>query len=240
MQEGNSRAAELVAAYEALTPEATRMQPEEGLEARFIARGREQWAYGEVTLRKGCPALLATLLDGTPPEECTLLDIGSGVGQLVLYASAVARVRRAIGIELVPSRHAVGEAARSAIDAGCAELHCGDALSASELHCYEDATHIFMANAIFPDELTASVVRHAVRHAPHLRALALLKEPPADALVATGLVLARAAAVDVSWLSTFGWPLFVYVPRAQHRGAEVIVDDGFDAARENQDWFSMC
>ena len=130
------------------------MQPDAALEQAFEQRGTGQWTYGEVSLaNNGCSNLVDALLDGASPAECTLLDVGSGVGQVVLYAAAVARVHHAIGIELVPSRHAVAEAARSAmIDAGfdhvrhATRFRCADALHESEHAHVSQATHVFMAN----------------------------------------------------------------------------------------------
>ena len=73
---------------------------------------------------------------------------------------------------------------------------------------------------------------------PRLRVLALLKPPSDEVIAAAGLALVRAAAVSVSWLSAFGWPLYVYRREAGMAG-RVVVDEGFAAARENSDWFSM-
>lgn len=220
------------------------MQPDKSLADQFADRGGTQWTYGEITIR-GCAGLLDALLDGSPPEEATFLDVGSGVGQIVLWAAAVGCMRAAIGIELVPSRHAVAEAARShMIRAGhevvgrASELRCVDALDDAALPCFERATHVFFANAVFEPALNARLVAHCHEHAPLLHVLATLKEPPADALADAGLVLVRATAVAVSW-DAVGWPLYVYRRQAVS-GAPPVVDAGFEAALESQTWFSMC
>ena len=78
--------------------------------------------------------------------------------------------------------------------------------------------------------------------------LGVLREPPVDALSAASLELVRATAVGVSWLSAFGWPLYVYRRRLDqprpgtNAGAPspaVVVDETFAAAAENSTWFSM-
>ena len=247
----------LTATFAKLTPEATQLQPNDELTAAFAERGTGQWTYGEITL-EGCRTLVDALLlleggeassSSMQPEECTLLDVGSGVGQICLYAAAVVKVKRAIGIELVPSRHAVAEAAREAmrsqLDDGATsvELRCADALDATELSSFVDATHIFIANAVFGEALTSDLIRHVARHSSRLRALATLKEPPEEVLKAAGLVLVRATAVTVSWEHAFGWPLYVY--RRQEDGAaaveppRVVRDEKFAAALESSDWFAM-
>ena len=238
----------LTATFARLRPEvATCLQPDSKLISAFAERGSGIWTYGEVTL-EGCAKLMDVMLDGELPTECTFLDVGSGVGQIVLYAAAIIGVQYSFGIELVPSRHAVAEAARQAmIDAGYSSLaqttnlRCGDALDASELPSFAKATHIFCANAVFALKQTAQLVAHVGVHAPRLQVLALLNEPPPDAVHAAGLVLVRASSVSVSWLHTFGWPVYLYrraadVPVAD---ATVAVDEDYEAASENAEWFSM-
>ena len=238
----------LTTTFKALTPDvATCLQPDDELAATFADRGSGAWTYGEITL-PGCAQLMEAMLDGAAADDCTLLDIGSGVGQIVLYAAAVTRVHRAIGIELVPSRHYVAEAARrTLLDEGhfsslahTTQLRCADAFDDAELPSFAEATHIFCANAVFWDELVARLVRRIGEHAPKLKVLATLKEPPADALEAAGLVLVRASNVDVSWLHQFGWPLYLYRRAAEAPAVDaVLVDEGFEAASENSHWFSM-
>lgn len=259
---GPSALHELAEIYASLTPVATRMQPNAALHDSLVSRGAKQFVYGEITLVDGCPTLMREiLLDGTPPCECVLLDIGSGVGQLCLYAAAVTGVRMAIGMELVPSRHAVAEAAHRALhEAGhdvqsSTRFLAADFLDEAHIPQFAESTHAFLANAVFEETLTARLVRHVAMHAPKLQVLALLKEPTAETLASAGLRLVRTAAVSVSWLSHFGWPLYLYrrVPTAagqqhgQHEhgqqraaGVEPSVSEDFEAAKENSDWFSMC
>ena len=170
------------------------MQPDDTLETAYIDRGQSQWAYGALTFG-GCYSLLDALLADEPPSDCHLLDLGSGVGQLVLYAVGVHGVGSAAGIELVPSRHKVAIAAREALCAAselsaaqrsrvtdCSTLTCADALDDTSRASYANATHVYLSNAVFTPELSSRFVAHAVEHAPRMRALACLAEPPAEAL----------------------------------------------------------
>lgn len=95
--------------------------------------------------------------------------------------------------------------------------------------------------AVFDAELTGRIVRQLEPAiAPRLRVLCVLQPPPDEALLAAGLVLVRRSAVSCSWLSAFGWPLYVYRRAAVGGGQEVVVmDETFAAAAENSMWFSM-
>ena len=208
-------------------------------------------AYGEFPLRSMAQLLLhPSVLDLTGGEVgrgATFLDFGSGTGRLVLDAAAAWRVP-CVGLELVPSRHAAAQSRRAeacgtADSAALAEFFCADALADAPAEGGEQlarATRAFSCNAVWADALNALLVARVGSRCPKLRSLALLKEPPADALAAAGLELVRKSAVGVTW-DRVGWPLYVYRKRRPGDGAaRVVVDACHEAAVESRDGFSMC
>lgn len=181
------------------------------LAATYFERGGSQWVYGELAL-DGCVTMLSALLRGAV-QSPTFLDVGAGVGQVVLAAALLTDVSRSIGVEIVPRRHAVAERALAALVAADpavqqrVDLHCGDILAQSEL--ISDVSHVFIANAVWSHELTSQVVTHVAARSKRLGALATLKEVPPAALLPAHLTLVRTVDVDVSW-DRDGWPLHVY------------------------------
>ena len=184
---------------------------DEQLAAQYFGRGGSQWVYGELTL-EGCVTMLQVLLSESVATP-TFLDVGSGVGQVVLSAALHGGVAQSIGVEIVPARHSVAERALTALASieRAVEhrvlLRCSDIMTESAL--ISEVSHVFIANAVWSDELTAQVLLHVVAQCAHICAIATLKEPSADVLRAAGLTLRRTVLVAVSW-DQDGWPLHVY------------------------------
>jgi len=163
-------------------------------------------------------------------------DLGSGRGQLVLAAAAVAQSGtpsgglaaaattaagasepplsntdglRAIGVELLPQRHGMALAALAAAPPSvraCCEFRCGDALR-SDLR---DATKVFICNLAFPAALNAQFVDAlAAEAAPRLERMATAAPLPREEALKAGLALQRVIAVEATW-SQSGAPIFVY------------------------------
>ena len=185
---------------------------DEQLAAKYFGRGGSQWVYGELTL-DGCLTMLNALLVRGTSESSIFLDVGSGVGQVVLSAALLGGVSQSIGVEIVPARHAVAERALAELASNESFvqhrviLSCSDILAESSL--ISDVSHVFIANAVWNDELTAQVVLHVAEQCPHICAIATLNAPPSDALRAAGLQHHCTLPVAVSW-DREGWPLQVY------------------------------
>ena len=170
-------------------------------------------------------------------EHVVYVALLLSAGRLVLFAAL--HGVRALGIELVPSRHDLATRALAALSSESArsrvELRCGDALAMREP--YSRVTHILCNNAIWADSLNAQVFAHIAAETPRLEALVMLKEPPAMAVAASDLELVRASALSVTW-DRIGWPAYVY--RRRHIGGldgvatapRVQCDDSFFAASE--------
>ena len=226
-------------AGEKVRPREAKWDVSASLREEYAERGHEQWLYGEVTgHRELLEALLA--VPALSEREELVVDIGSGTGRFVVYAALAGC--HACGQEFVPERHAAAVAARarcSPEEQARLELRCEDALATTS--ALEVATRVFCNNAVWPDTLNATVAAHVVSCAPRLVVFATMKELSLEAARATGLVLTRRTAVEVSWDRT-GWPLYLYEPRDgpdSDACPEPLDDEAFHAAHESSSGFSM-
>ena len=93
---------------------------------------------------------------------------------------------------------------------------------------------------MWPDHLNDRIAAHVSQGAHCLAVFAVMRELRDETVAATGLVLTRKTAIEVSW-DMVGWPLYLYRPLAQCPGVrEAAVDDAFYAAKESSSGFSMC
>ena len=125
----------------------TDQQEEEAIEA---IGGAEAATYGEMTpLGFRSMAERVGLCKGD-----VFVDLGSGLGRVVLPAAREFAVRRSIGVEYALSRHTLAEEAREASASQSVEFIHGDCADAdvwrAALH---DATVIYVSNLLFGEEL---------------------------------------------------------------------------------------
>jgi hypothetical protein len=154
--------------------------------------GPRALTYGEVSPH-GMLQMLGTgpgrpgLMLGLDQPDSIFLDIGSGVGRLVLATALLTRAR-AIGVEVVASRHntAVGALARAEASGAVSReqasrvllLH-GDATAG-----LPDTTHAYLSNLCFPPDLER-VIGMALISLPSLRCAVTLRSLPPEVLVAS-------------------------------------------------------
>jgi SAM-dependent methyltransferase len=147
-----------------------------------------------------------------------MLDIGSGVGRLVL-ATALLTPARAVGVEVVVSRH------RNAV-AALARAEASGALSqkqASRVHLIladataglPDATHVYLSNLCFPPALERRLAEALVA-LPSLRCAVTLRPLPPETVIAAracagplngtnggGLQLVGPVTLGMTWTPAF-------------------------------------
>lgn len=131
--------------------------------------------YGEITY-KGADELLRTL-DLKPTD--VFYDLGSGVGKLVVQAILTTPIKKAVGVELSPTRHEHAVSIKK-------ELATRDLLKDKELEfvnqnvsqaALSDATVIFMCSTCFSDELMKSLTDKFSKLKKGVRVITLRKLP---------------------------------------------------------------
>ena len=136
-----------------------------------------------------------------------LLDIGSGVGKLIL-ATGVLTEARGVGVEVEPERAERASAAlRDAIDSGRISSSEASRLSLVEGDATirgvlpQDATLAYFSNLCFGEELTARIVERIIE-LPKLQCIGALREllMPADREdVKCRLIHQRTIRVSTTW-----------------------------------------
>jgi hypothetical protein len=132
----------------------TDQQEEEAIEA---LGGPEAATYGELT-PLGFRSMAARL------ELCaedSFVDLGSGLGRMVLQAATEYGVRRACGVELAPSRHTLAQEARDRAHESVASrvlLVEGDCAAEDVWH-----EHLGDATVVFASNLCALEAKHHER-----------------------------------------------------------------------------
>lgn len=220
------------AAKEAL---ATGWRPRDGFDAppsdeRLVdgidaAEGTRPSTYGEVT-ELGARQLFHHLGTSGNNEkdvgvgDVLFFDLGSGVGKLVVQAFLeLPRLRRAVGIELSPARHAAAirswEGLLLSGTANTVRAMGGDQLEASVELLQGDlfrldvseATHIYVASLCFSDEMIHVLADKLAAEASNLRCVATLQPfPPTDAFGSNP----RMEFVEMSWTKARGEGCAVY------------------------------
>lgn len=130
-------------------------------EERRVLAARSSPTYGEIR-----PAALARLLDTLDlGVRDVLYDLGSGIGKVVVQAAMSVHVRRIVGVELVPSRHAIAERIlerareRGLLRTSRVELRCADFMR-TEL---ADATVVYTCSTAFSDSFMRAVARRLAK-----------------------------------------------------------------------------
>ncbi len=182
-------------------------------ERRSVARRGSSSTYGELTFA-GAKALFAHLRLG--PEDC-LFDLGSGTGKLVWQAALSTRVGRAVGVELVPSRHAIAEHALARARAkGWRALERVEFLHGDMLRAdLSAATVVYSCNTAFPDRMLNRQLRKLATGRAGLRFVSLM--PMDDNPWFEERSLLR---LDTSWRKAARVRVYELVrPRKQGRGS---------------------
>ncbi len=162
-------------------------------EERRIERTRSSATYGEIM-----PAASVQLIDALNLRATdTFVDLGSGVGKLVLTAALCSKVGRAIGVELGRERHrdavSVVRAAQAlgVLRPGVVELRNQDILRTS----LAGATVLYTCSTAFPSAFTERVARRVARLRRAVR-FVTLQELGCDI---PGFALAQVLRLDMSW-----------------------------------------
>jgi len=160
---------------------------------RRIERTRSSATYGEIM-----PAASVQLIDALElgPTD-TFVDLGSGVGKLVMTAALRSDVGRAIGVELGRDRHRDAVSVVRAAEAdgvltpGVVELRNQDILRTS----LAGATVLYTCSTAFPYEFTERVAQRVGRLRRPVR-FVTLQELDCDV---PGFALAQVLRLDMSW-----------------------------------------
>lgn len=174
-------------------------------------------------------------------EEMTFYDLGSGAGRLVVQSYLeLPRVRRAVGVELSPSRHKAAVRAWSELmdsrrardvrgmgiladsvggsggDGGAAGPDSGEGgcveLCEGDLFQLdvESATHVYASSLCFTEEMMAKLANKLEGEAPVLRCVASLQKFPPGSLF--GISHPLMEWVEMSWTKDRGegCPVYFY------------------------------
>jgi len=192
-------------------------------EAGGASLGKEA-TYGELSA-EGMVTLLTAIPSSFPlDKDALLVDVGSGVGKLLL-AAVLLSPAKARGIELVAQRAALAEAARAdALRRGLIGEEEGARLEllhadATQPGVLEGATHVYMANLCFPEALnramtTALAAVASLRCVLTLRDLPLREAWPADAK-ACRLTRVTEVSVGMSWADNVGVSYYCCIEGAE-------------------------
>ena len=162
-------------------------------EERRIERTRGSATYGEIM-----PAASVQLIDALElgPSD-TFVDLGSGVGKLVITAALRSKVGRAIGVELGRKRHRDAVSVVRAAEAegllapGVVRLRNQDILRTS----LAGATVLYTCSTAFPSAFTGQLARRVLRLGSPVR-FVTLQELDCDV---TGFALTEVLRLDMSW-----------------------------------------
>lgn len=175
------------------------------LDERAVAAVGSDAMYGEL-MPSAADRLFDALALG-PKDE--LFDLGSGVGKVVLHAALSRPLRRAVGIEMMASRHDQAVEVlemierRDLLRTECCELWCGDFMRLP----LTGATVVYTCSTAFPDALLTRLARR-LRRLPKLRRFVSLR----DLEDARGFEIVEVLRLDTSWKRRA--PVWVYAPSA--------------------------
>ena len=161
-------------------------------EKRRVARAHSKATYGELL-----PTATLRLLEHLQPTAHDVFyDLGSGIGQVTLHVALATAVAQSVGVELVGTRHATAEAARSrALALGCARARACTLLNRDFLRVgLGDATLVYTCSTAFPAALLRKLATKLARGRLGLRLVTLqpLGSTPWFAATAT-------LRLDTSW-----------------------------------------
>ena len=165
---------------------------EEAIEA---IGGREAATYGEIT-PLGFRTMAAQLQLST---EDVFVDLGSGLGRVVVQAAAEFNVHCSLGVEMAPSRHALAEELRDATPCSDRVVFINDDCASEAVwrDHLEHTTVAYASNLLFGEELMQRLAR-CLESCASLRAVASLKPFESPPLAGFVEVLPRVL-VETSW-----------------------------------------
>merc|ERR1712086_1079404 len=152
--------------------------------------------YGELSTEG-----FLTMVDNLPSQNrlnshSVLYDLGSGVGKFVFGAALMYKVKRAVGIEIVSSRHAMAVVSKEdCIKKGICDSQVqesvefmeGDALDSSTYGLV--ATHLYAANLCFSQDMNLRLAQEMKNMGPQFSCLMVLVKLPQAILAASNACL---------------------------------------------------
>jgi SAM-dependent methyltransferase len=124
---------------------------------KAIVRAKSSSTYGELW-----PSALERLVEKLElGKNDVVLDLGSGIGKVVMQLAMMLPLRRVAGYELVASRHVIASGvlararARRLVRARRVDLVCGDLMRAD----LADATVVYTCSTAFPDAFMRRLAR---------------------------------------------------------------------------------
>ncbi|CAJ1343481.1 unnamed protein product [Effrenium voratum] len=210
--------------------------------------GLNPTTYGEVTASGARHLARAMGLDEAQAGPFVFMDLGSGVGKLVVQAYLEwPSVRSAVGIELAKERaeeaseawacllsSGLAQSLRSALGGGVAgeDVHLlqGDMLTAD----LSQATHIFISSLCLGDHLLGKLVEKLSREATSLHSLASLRALPRSRTA--GFCYVGSIYAEMTWTGVEGTRVLLYrraIVDALQRGARPVVEKRARNAQNN-------
>jgi hypothetical protein len=183
-------------------------------EERRVLAAKSSPTYGEI--RPAALARLLTSLELQPKD--VLYDLGSGIGKVVVQAALSVRVRRIVGVELVPSRHVIAERIlarareRGLLLTRRVEVQCGDFMRAD----LSKATVVYTCSTAFSDAFMRAVARRLARVGrPGLTLVTTQELDPAGRFTPM-----RVLELDMSWRRAAQVHVYrLQPPRPRRRGS---------------------
>ena len=182
--------------------------------------------YGEIT-ELGSRQLFYYLHLLDEKEQVVFLDLGSGVGKLVVQAyMELPRLTHAMGIELSSTRHSLAERGWNRVGPDAERVRqmgdapCQDAtltLRRGDLFDLDVAnvTHIYVASLCFSVELMERLGEKLSKEASALKCIATLKKFPS--YLEETLGEPKLAFVEMTWTRPQGSQVYFYSPPRSQR-----------------------
>jgi len=202
---------------------------EEKYEDKVLLRDPRPSTYGEIT-ELGARQLfwhmdIAPLKNMVSKSRVNFFDLGSGTGKLVIQAyMEIPRLRRAVGIEISPTRHSVAKCAWDKIKNVAVSIRAGVSKGENNAQVnliegdvfnvdISDATHIYVASLCFTDSMMDKLGEICVKKTDKLVCVASLKPFPSS--VSSGLFLKKFKKrkiefIEMSWTKHMGGGCVVY------------------------------
>ena len=169
--------------------------------------------YGEIT-PLGARQLFAQMGMTATLSEVFFIDLGSGAGKLVAQANLeLKHLKRAVGVELAPSRHQAALTAQTKLLKKASSLSLDRPLS-SKLELIEadllqanfsQATHIYVSSLCFTADMMKQLEKKLKTEAPKLECVASLQK-------FQGMGKAMVSFIEMSWTKPTGSTVYFYRP----------------------------
>lgn len=178
--------------------------------------------------------------DGLDNEDIVFVDMGSGVGKLVMQVYLeLPRISRSIGIELAPLRHQAAVKAWSELEPVAKKIRAeipigGGPISEADLELINgdfresdlsEATHIYISSLCFTEDMMYQIAKKIEQDAPNVQCIATLCSLPSDfqrkgirdrinfeVIYKTFGLIERTEFVEMSWTeySNTGSTVYIY------------------------------